>query len=580
MVVVAAAMLTIALCYGLLVHAYANLRAERVEMTRNQAVKLLASFEQHALRLFDYADSRLLTARYFYLEQGEAGVRRFLAALGGHADELLISSLTITGPDGRVVFHHPAAGVGTDLSGRSEFRHFLADPGDRPYVGETRRGAISHELTFRMSRPILRDGHLAGTIQISIRPGYLSDFFTDLELGPQGAATMWNTDQRLIARLPAVSDAEYGRAMGYLMLWKEVARSPSGSFFSPVGLDGTARTFFYKTLDSYPVVINVGYAERDIDAGLAEARRNLIVLGTVWTLATAVVCLLLLRTMGKTRDLALANEASTQVAAELEAVNAMLKQSNADLEEFAYVASHDLQSPLRNVVSYAQLLDRRFRGKLGSDGDDFIAFIVGNATRMSALIRDLLDYARVSKQPQALQAVPAERAVRQALSDLAQPIEASGAVVTVSPMPVVMADEVQLCSLFQNLIGNAVKFRREDRVADIAISAQPTEDGWWRFRVADNGIGIAPEYQEKIFSIFQRLHTSERYDGSGIGLAICRRIVNRFGGAIWVDSSPGEGTSFYFTLQSAHREGSCGGGGPCSPSTAMDHSRVAPPSRS
>jgi len=160
-----------------------------------------------------------------------------------------------------------------------------------------------------------------------------------------------------------------------------------------------------------------------------------------------------------------------------------------------------------------------------------------------------LDYARVSKQPQELLPVASERAVAAASADLAQSIKDSGAKITVQPLPVVLADEAQLASLFQNLVGNAIKFHRPDQAPEVTIAAQPIEEGWWRFRVADNGIGIEPEYQEKIFSIFQRLHTSDQYEGSGIGLALCRRIVNRFGGTIWVESLPGHGTSFFFTLR-------------------------------
>jgi len=548
-IIVAGAALAILVCCVLLVHAYDNLLSERVELTRAQALKLRASFEQHALRLFDYVDSRLVTSRYLYVEQGAAGLRRYIAALGGHGDDLFVSSVTITDQDGRVVFHHPEGGIGTDLSSRKEFRQFLADTTDRPYVGETRRGVISHDVSFRMSRPIVQDGRFLGTIQISIRHEYLNDFFSELALGPHGAATMMNTDRRLIARLPTPKDSDYGKELGNLLVWTELERSPSGSFFSRGVLDGMERTFFYKKLDAYPVVINVGYAEEDIDAGLAEGRRNLIVVGTAWALVTVVVCLLLLHMERKARELALANDASARAAADLEAVNAMLKQSNTDLEEFAFVASHDLQSPLRNVVSYAQLLERRFQGQFGRDGDEFIGFIVGNALRMSVLIRDLLEYARVSRQPRTLMGVPADRAVEQALSDLAGAIKDSGAGVNVSPLPVVLADEVQLVSLFQNLIGNAVKFRRPDLAPEIIISAAPVEDGLWRFLVADNGIGIEAEYREKIFSIFQRLHTLERYEGSGIGLALCRRIVNRFGGTIWVESTPDRGTSFFFTLR-------------------------------
>jgi signal transduction histidine kinase len=401
-----------------------------------------------------------------------------------------------------------------------------------------------------MSRPILRDGRFAGEIHVSIDPEYMTDFQGDVALGPHGAATMMNMDRRLIIRLPAVGDSEYGKPLNQLMVWAALEKSPSGTFVNPIGLDGIGRMLFYKKLDNYPVVINIGYADRDIDDGLAEARRNLTILGLAWALVTLVVCLLLLRMERKTLSLSLAREASAQQARELEAVNVKLQQSNADLEEFAYVASHDLQSPLRNVTSYAQLLQRRFQGQLGSDGDEFIGFIVGNALRMAALIKDLLDYARVSRQPQTppAQAVAAEVALRQALDNLAQPITDSGAVVTASALPLVPIDELQLSSLFQNLIGNAIKYRHPDRAPVITVSAETTDTGVWRFAVADNGIGIEPEYLEKIFAIFQRLHTIDQQEGSGIGLALCRRIVNRWGGTIWATSTPGEGTIFFFTL--------------------------------
>jgi len=548
--IVVGAVLAVAMLAGFLVHAYASLRDERVALTRSQATKLLSSFEQHALRQLDYADSYILSIRYFYLKYGDAGLRDYLTQLQGRSNALLITTVTITDANGHVAFRHPDEGNGTDLSGRSYFRHFLADPRDLPYVGETDVGVISRHLGFRVSRPILRDGRFAGEIHVNIQPEYLSDFSGDLALGPHGVATMLNMDRRLIARLPAVNASDYGKVLDQLMIWKQLDLAPSGTFVSPRGLDGASHTFFYKKIDNYPVAINIGYADQDIDADLAQVRRNLIILGLAGSLVTLLVCLLLLHTERKTLSLSLAREASIQTAREMEEINAALTQSNADLEAFAYVASHDLQSPLRNVTSYAQLLKRRFHGQLGSDGDDFIGFIVANALHMSALIKDLLNYARISQDVQPLQAMEAAGSLRQALANLAQPIKDSGATITASGLPVVLIDELQLSSLFQNLIGNAIKYRHPDRPPVITISAESTDTGTWRFAVSDNGIGMEADYLEKIFAIFQRLHTIDQHEGTGIGLALCRRIVNRCGGTIWASSTPGEGSTFSFTLRS------------------------------
>jgi len=228
-----------------------------------------------------------------------------------------------------------------------------------------------------------------------------------------------------------------------------------------------------------------------------------------------------------------------------------LVASNTDLERFAYVSSHDLQTPLRNVVSYAQLLERRYRGRLDSDADDFIGFIVDNTRHMSALINDLLDYARVGGQWRSLVAVPAAGAVAVALETLRRDIEQAGAEVEVGTLPVVLAEETHLVSLFCNLLGNAVKYRDPDRQLSISVTAHAAEQGMWRFEVSDTGIGIDPEYHAKIFEIFQRLDPRRDPQGTGIGLALCQRVVNRFGGEIGVRSTPGVGSTFIFTLRGA-----------------------------
>jgi PAS domain S-box-containing protein len=232
--------------------------------------------------------------------------------------------------------------------------------------------------------------------------------------------------------------------------------------------------------------------------------------------------------------------------AALRAAHEELQRSNSELEQFAYVASHDLQEPLRMVASYTQLLQRRYDAKLDNDAREFMAYVVDGATRMKQLIEDLLAYSRVGTKGKDFKPVASESALRRALFNLRAAIEESGAVVTNDDMPTLDADEMQLAQLFQNLMGNALKFR-SDSVPRIHVSVKEQE-AEWEFEVRDNGIGIEPQYYERIFMVFQRLHNKGEYPGTGIGLAICKKVVERHGGRIWVTSKPGEGSSFHFTL--------------------------------
>ena len=235
-----------------------------------------------------------------------------------------------------------------------------------------------------------------------------------------------------------------------------------------------------------------------------------------------------------------------QAEAKLSRAVEELTRSNEELEKFAYVASHDLQEPLRMVSSFVQLLEKRYKGNLDQDADDFINYAVDGANRMQVLITDLLAYSRVGRRGKEFKETACEAALDRALSNLQAVVEQSGAVVTRDPLPEVMGDGSQLTQLFQNLIGNAIKFCK-DRTPSIHISAERKKNEWV-FSVRDNGIGIAPEYLERIFSIFQRLHGRQEYQGTGIGLAICRKVVERHGGRIWVESNPGSGATFYFTI--------------------------------
>ena len=226
---------------------------------------------------------------------------------------------------------------------------------------------------------------------------------------------------------------------------------------------------------------------------------------------------------------------------------AELSRSNDELQQFAYVASHDLQEPLRMISSYTELLARRYSGKLDADADEFMAFAVDGAKRMQRLIRDLLAFSRVGMQGRELAPIDAELALSHAIINLRGAIQDSGAVVTHGPLPRVMADEDLLAQLFQNLVGNAIKYRGPQG-ALIHVSVDRAAEGRWSFAVADNGLGMEPQYFGKIFGMFQRLHQRDEFTGTGMGLAICKKIVDQHGGTITVESEPGRGSTFRFDL--------------------------------
>jgi len=232
----------------------------------------------------------------------------------------------------------------------------------------------------------------------------------------------------------------------------------------------------------------------------------------------------------------------------LESQTTELARSNAELAQFAYIASHDLQEPLRMINSYLQLIERRYKGQLDKEADEFISFALDGSARMQQLIRDLLAYSRLGTRNQPAEPVDCQVILCQALDNLQMAIYESGAVVTAEVLPTLLVDPTYMGQLLQNLVANAIKFRsnRPPHI-QIAVTYQP-QPKEWLFSIADNGIGIEPDSFERIFLIFQRLHTRSEYPGTGIGLAICKKIVDRHGGRVWLESTLGQGTTFYFTI--------------------------------
>ncbi|MBI3548610.1 MAG: PAS domain-containing sensor histidine kinase [Elusimicrobia bacterium] len=229
-------------------------------------------------------------------------------------------------------------------------------------------------------------------------------------------------------------------------------------------------------------------------------------------------------------------------------LNEELRRSNKELNEFAYVASHDLQEPLRKITNFVQLLQRKQAGRLDADSERFMGYIVDATTRMTALIRDLLDYSRIGQAELVMGPTDMNEVLQQVLSDIEMALDSAKAEVVQDPLPVITANRAQMGRLLQNLISNAVKFRR-DEPPKVKISATRAGHNW-EFHVADNGIGIEAQYGDRIFGIFQRLHTRTEYAGTGIGLAVCKKIVERHKGTIWMDSTVGKGTTFHFNIPS------------------------------
>ncbi|HEX3012994.1 MAG TPA: ATP-binding protein [Methanobacterium sp.] len=227
-----------------------------------------------------------------------------------------------------------------------------------------------------------------------------------------------------------------------------------------------------------------------------------------------------------------------------------LERSNKELQQFAYVSSHDLQEPLRAIASFTQLLERRYKGKFDSDADEFMDYIVEAAKRMQQMILDLLEFSRVTTNADEFKEIDTAEAFDEALFNLRGTIEYNNAVITRNDLPTVTADKSQLAKVFQNLIANAIKFKKENVPPKIHISArEDPQKNQYIFSIQDNGIGMDPQYAGRIFTLFQRLHTRDEYQGTGIGLSVAKRIIERHGGHIWVESELGKGSTFYFTLQ-------------------------------
>jgi signal transduction histidine kinase len=371
----------------------------------------------------------------------------------------------------------------------------------------------------------------------------------------------------------------FERINGYFEKWSDISLflwGLTGIFLIGFGDYITGREIGFTIFYLLPISLTAWFASRNVavtmclisatvefGANAAAGRTYSHALISFWNSAVSfgffllyVVVLSMLKTayetkirlIGELRDSYTELERTKE---DLELKSQELARSNDDLKEFAYAASHDLQEPLRIIRGYVQLLAKRYKGRLDADADDFIKYAVEGVERMQRLIKDLLEYSRLGVSEN-LKPSECTELVERAIANLQFAIEESGAEVTYGPLPAIAVDPTQLSRVFQNLIGNAIKFHGE-AAPRIHISAE-RRGKEWVFSVRDNGIGMDPDQSERIFMIFQRLHTREEYEGTGIGLAICKKIVERHGGKIWVESEEGKGSTFYFTIPTGRKD--------------------------
>ncbi|WP_022851175.1 ATP-binding protein [Limisalsivibrio acetivorans] len=448
------------------------------------------------------------------------------------------------------------------------------------YFGTYKLGLVTGATEFTLAYPVTgRSGELNGILAASFNLSWFNRIAAESQL-PEGATmTVVDSDGKILARHP---DAEglIGKGIGQSAMDK--LKNERDGMFTAIGLNGVERLFGFTTLSSLKTNVRllVGIPKESAYSAVDKVFFYI----TVWVAFSVLLLIsawigggmfvmrrinalvkatkkisegdLTARTglkygMGELGQLARAfdtmAESLQQREEELGERTDELERSNEELEQFAYIASHDLQEPLRMIASYTQLLKKRYSDKLDEDAIEFIDYAVDGANRMQVLINDLLKYSRVGTKGEEFTHVNMNDVLDMVKANLKAPIEETGAVVEHGKLPTIMADSSQMVQLFQNLIGNAIKFRKEGETPKIEIFTEK-KGKFFRFGVKDNGIGIEEKYLERIFVIFQRLHTRDEFPGTGIGLAICKKIVERHGGEITVESISGEGSTFLFTL--------------------------------
>ncbi len=503
-----------------------------------QVSNLARAFEEHVRRTTSEIDQALLHLRA-EIEEEPGSLAKEIKLLRGSLSPHFILQIAMLDARGAVSYSDPAMPPDrTDLSDRTSLQAHRNSRDDVLLVSPPTLVAGRWLLEF--SRGMYgRDGSFAGVLVIAVAPEHFTGFYQSIDIGTHGSIMLLGHDGVIRAR--ATRTTPLMEPMG-LQLSNRPFLDPdqpsSGVYEVAAMVDGMIRIVAYRRLTHIPLTVLVSVS-RDEAAAPAVERQYLLLLGggTVTVLLIAVFFVI---------AWLMARQQHFQIAVARQAQQ--LQRSNSELEAFAYAISHDLREPLRTVNSFLSLLTRRAGAKLDSSETEFITFARDGALRMDRLIVGLLEYSRIGRREHPFERVALATVAEMAVANLRGIIETSRATVRVTPgLPQILGDGDELLRLFQNLIGNALKYRAEDRDPLIAIDCE-RQAGTWVIQVTDNGIGIAAEHFERIFGIFQRLHGRNEYDGCGIGLALCRKIVEHHHGRIWLTSREGEGSTFFIAL--------------------------------
>lgn len=501
---------------------------------------LARAFEEHIQRTIAGLDQTML---YIVAEYERAPARFVLKDAADRAVILrhVTMQLAVISADGMLADSTVSGFSRMDLSDREHFRVHQQSTADSLFISKPLLGRASGKWSIQMTRRLShKDGRFAGVLVLSLDPLFLSNFYGSFDIGTKGAI-------RLIGRdgvIRAASDGTVGRAIPAPGVVENLFNAISGSERVAGPLDGEPRIASFRALADQPLLVWVGRSQSEVLAQHADTERTYLMVGTAVTVVLGAALLMLYRVVRRQEAI---THALSVKKAELLASRERLRRYVADLERIAEIAAHDLQEPLRRVVAYAQLLSNHAQSVLDAESRDYVAHVVAGAHRMRKLVQDLEAFVAVDHLPSTETVVPAAAAMAAAAERLAEDVRRADASLVIGTLPFVAAEEKSLTEIFTQLVDNALRYRSPDRKPLIHVTAR--RDGELAvFSVRDNGMGIEERHLPRLFEIFHRLQGIDGRAGTGMGLAIVRRMVEHLGGRVWVESQVGSGSTFSFSL--------------------------------
>ncbi len=571
-IVVAGVVAVVAPLMALSMYIYSQVTSEfqRIVLAENETLLNLTAYHLEEKINTDISNTKTFAARPLLItslkKNDPKGIDIHLKSFIDNS--LSFEKIIVTTPRGINITSYPydPALVGMDLSDKDWYRGVSAQW--TPYVSDFfLRPAEPKRYVFAMSVPVKeQSGNVVGILVFHPKEGYFRDVLSGMHIG-KGFVYLVDKNGHLVYHPGYKLD----RVFDFSSI-SAVSKVNKGLTGSEKGIDAVDKEVVVSTF--HPMKWGWGVVmqrpEKEVLQPVEKVIIGLFLFAGISILIGAIIAYDGMELLYSIRSLSVKLQEKEKVERQineklqvqlgerrqaeqkLERTLVDLERSNRELEQFAYVASHDLQEPLRKVTSFTELLEKRYKEQLGPDADRYIGYIVDGAKRMSLLINDLLTFSRIGTGTKKFTNTDCSNVLKRTLDDLQYQIRESGAVITFDDLPLVIADELQIGMVFQNLISNAIKFHR-DELPRVHVSVR-SDGNDWIFSVSDNGIGIEKEFLDRIFVMFQRLHTKEEYSGTGIGLSICKKVVERHGGDIWVESELGKGSTFYFKLPKNKKE--------------------------